>query len=148
MEKFTKFRDAGTGIAPFLPIAPSSRAPLVIPFELTLCVMRIPLIFLVFAFEVVFVEGLGEVCLRGVLPRVLGWMKWVFFRTILLLCGIWYIEEQVEKTFVSFYGCGLMDRGDAAIIYARSGDLIVSNHTSPLDLIYLSAKYGSVGFSS
>jgi hypothetical protein len=99
MEKFTKFRDAGTGIAPFLPIAPASRAPLVIPFELTLCVIRIPLIFLVFAFEVVFVEGVGEICLRGVLPGVLGWMKWVFFRTILLLCGIWYIEEQVEKTY-------------------------------------------------
>ena len=99
MEKFTKFRDAGTGIAPFLPIAPASRAPLVIPFELTLCVIRIPLIFLVFAFEVVFVEGVGEISLRGVLPGLLGWMKWVFFRTILLLCGIWYIEEQVEKTY-------------------------------------------------
>ena len=76
-----------------------------IPFQMTLCVIRIPLLFLVFAFEVVFVEGLGEICLRRVVPAVLGWMKWVFFRTVLLLCGIWYIEEQVEKTYRSVLGC-------------------------------------------
>jgi hypothetical protein len=42
--------------------------------------------------------------LRGVLPGILGWMKWVFLRTILLLCGIWYIEEQVEKTYSLVFG--------------------------------------------
>jgi len=101
MEKFTKFRDPGTGIAPFLPIAPRSRTPLFIPFELTLCVLRIPLLLLVFGLEVVLVEGLGELCLRRTIPRLLGWMKWLFLRTLMLLCGIWWIEEQLDGIQVS-----------------------------------------------
>ena len=96
MEKFTKFRDPGTGIAPFLPIAPGSRAPLTIPLELTLCIIRIPLMLLVFVLEIVLVEWLGEASLRKVLPQALGWIRWLFLRILLLLCGIWWIEEQVD----------------------------------------------------
>lgn len=96
MEKFTKFRDSGTGIAPFSPIAPGSRTPLLFPVELTLCVFRVPLILLVFVVEAVLVEGVGELCLRRLVPRVLGWIKWLFLQTLLLLCGIWFIDEQLD----------------------------------------------------
>ena len=102
MEKFTKFRDPGTGIAPFLPIATGSRTPLILPLELTLAVFRIPLIFLIFALEVILVEGLGELCLRKTVPGVLAWIKWVFLRTILLLCGIWWIDEQLDGISKSY----------------------------------------------
>jgi len=107
MEKFTKFRDPGTGIAPFLPIAPRSRTPLVLPFELIIYLIRIPLVFLVFGLEIVLVEGVGELCLRRVLPGVLVWIKWFFLRTILWLCGIWWIDEQldgVSKSYTSLKG--------------------------------------------
>ena len=96
MEKFTKFRDPGTGIAPFLPIAPASRSPFLFPIELTLCVFRIPFIFVVFGVEALLVEGVGELCLRGLVPGLLAWVKWLFFRTLLLLCGIWWIDEQLD----------------------------------------------------
>jgi hypothetical protein len=102
MEKFTKFRDPGTGIAPFLPIASGSRTPLIFPFELTLCVIRIPLIILVFGMELILVEGLGEVCFRKTVPSVLGWIKWIFLRTILFLCGIWWIDEQLDGVSKSY----------------------------------------------
>ena len=96
MEKFTKFRDPGTGIAPFLPIAPRSRTPLILPLEFIICVFRIPLLFLVFGLEIILVEGVGELCVRRILPSVLGWIKWLLLRTILLLCGIWWIDEQLD----------------------------------------------------
>jgi hypothetical protein len=96
MERFTKFRDPGTGIAPFLPIAPASRTPLTFPLELTLFVFRIPVLVLVFGLEVVFAEIVGEAVLRNTVPRLLGWIKWMFLRTILFLCGILMIDEQLE----------------------------------------------------
>jgi 1-acylglycerol-3-phosphate O-acyltransferase len=102
MEKFTKFRDPGTGIAPFLPIAPGSRTPLIIPFELTLCVIRLALIILVFGLHVILVEGLGELCLRRVLPSLLGWIRWLFLRTLIFLCGIWWIDEQLDGVSKSY----------------------------------------------
>ena len=102
MEKFTKFRDPGTGIAPFLPIAPGSRTPLILPFELTIFVLRIPLILLVFGLEIVLVEGVGELCFRRGLPSLLGWIRWLFLRTVLLLCGIWWIDEQLDGVSKSY----------------------------------------------
>ena len=96
MEKFTKFRDPGTGIAPFLPIAPASRTPLLLPLELTLCFFRIPLLFLVLGLEILLVEILGEITLRRIFPPALSWTRCLFLRTVLLLCGIWYIDEQLE----------------------------------------------------
>jgi hypothetical protein len=114
MEKFTKFRDPGTGIAPFLPIAPASRTPLILPLELTLCVFRIPLIFLVLALEIVLVEVVGEVTVRRVLPPVVAWTRWFFLRTVLLLCGIWWIDEQLEGVTKSYGSPETWGRGAAA----------------------------------
>ena len=142
MEKFTKFRDPGTGIAPFLPIAPRSRTPLVLPFELIIYLIRIPLVFLVFGLEIVLVEGVGELCLRRVLPSVLVWIKWFFLRTILWLCGIWWIDEQldgVSKSCPPLLVC-IDGRQRTLAIAPKRGSLIASNHTSPFDLIYLAAK--------
>ena len=102
MEKFTKFRDPGTGIAPFLPIAPGSRTPLLLPFELFIFVLRIPLIFLVFGLEIILVEGVGELCLRRLLPSLLGWIRWIFLRITLWLCGIWWIDEQLDGVSKSY----------------------------------------------
>lgn len=102
MEKFTKFRDPGTGIAPFLPIASGSRTPIYFPFELMLCIIRFTLIFLVFGLEVILVDILGELTLRKVAPRVLAWIRWLFMRTILLLCGIWVIEEILDGVSKSY----------------------------------------------
>lgn len=115
MEKFTKFRDPGTGIAPFLPIAPESRIPLILPLELTLFVFRILLLLLAFGCEVILVEVVGELCLRKILPSVLGWIRWFFLRAILLWCGIWWIDEQldgVSMQYCSLYSKLIVDKGD------------------------------------
>jgi 1-acylglycerol-3-phosphate O-acyltransferase len=142
MEKFTKFRDPGTGIAPFLPIASRSRTPLILPLELIICVFRIPLLFLVFGLEIILVEGVGELCVRRILPGVLGWIKWLLLRTILLLCGIWWIDEQLDGVSKSYAPLlvYIQGRQRTLAVAPKRGSLIVSNHTSPFDLIYLAAK--------
>ena len=144
MEKFTKFRDPGTGIAPFLPIAAGSRTPLTLPLELTVCVIRVPLLCLVFGLHTVLVEGLGELALRTTVPTVLGWMKWAFLRTILFFCGIWYIDEQLEgvsKAYTPIHvKINLLSQRKLAV-QPKGGNLIVSNFTSPLDVVYFAAKY-------
>lgn len=96
MEKFTKFRDPGTGIAPFLPIAPASRTPLILPLEFTLCLFRIPFLFLVLGLEIILVEIFADITLRRIFPPIVSWTRWIFLRTVLLLCGIWHIDEQLE----------------------------------------------------
>ena len=144
MEKFTKFRDPGTGIAPFPPIAAGSRTPLTFPLELTVCVIRLPLLCLVFGLHIVLVEGLGELALRTTVPNLLGWMKWAFLRTILFFCGIWYIDEQldgVSKAYASIHmKINLVSQRNLAVKPKR-GNLVVSNFTSPLDIVYFAAKY-------
>jgi len=112
MEKFTKFRDPGTGIAPFLPIAPASRTPLIIPLELTLFLFRVPLLFLGLGLEFILVEAVGEVTLRKVLPPVVAWTRWLLLRTVLLLCGIWWIDEQLEGVTKSYVPWVWMETGD------------------------------------
>jgi len=97
------------------------------------------LILLVFVVEAVLVEGVGELCLRRLVPRVLGWMKWLFLRTLLLLCGIWVIDEQFD---------GLTKAQRKLAVAPRAGDIVASNYTSPLDVIYLAAKYDPVFVSS
>ena len=144
MEKFTKFRDPGTGIAPFLPIAPGSRAPLTLPLELSLCVIRLPLLCLVFGLEFVLVEGLGEFTLRTTVPAVLGWMKSAFLRTVLFLCGIWFIDEQLEGVSRAYIPPRLkvnVFSQRRLAVKPKTGNIIVSNFTSPLDVVYFAAKY-------
>lgn len=102
MEKFTKFRDPGTGIAPFLPIAPGNRTLFILPIELALCVIRVPLILMILGLEALLVEGIGEICLRKTVPWLLGWIRWLFLRTILLLCGIWWVDEQLDGVSKSY----------------------------------------------
>lgn len=142
MEKFTKFRDPGTGIAPFLPIAPASRTPLILPLELTLFVIRVVLIVLVFGIEIILVEFVGELSLRSILPNLLGWMRWLFLRAILLLCGIWWIDEQIEGVSKSYFPPRILlsYRQRSLAIPPKAGNVIACNYTSPLDLIYLAAK--------
>ena len=96
MEKFTKFRDPGTGIAPFLPIAPDSRTPLILPLQLALCVIRVPLLILVLGFEVLFVEVIGELAIRPMLPILTAWLRWIFLRILLFVFGIVAIDEQID----------------------------------------------------
>jgi 1-acylglycerol-3-phosphate O-acyltransferase len=144
MEKFTKFRDPGTGIAPFLPIAPGSRTPFIVPVELALCIVRVPLIFLLLGLEAVFVEVVGEMCLRSTAPVVQAWLRWLFLRSILLLCGVWWVDEQldgVSKSCVSFEDMSLLSSQRKLAVPPKPGNIIVSNFTSPLDIIYFAAKH-------
>lgn len=144
MEKFTKFRDPGTGIAPFLPIAPGNRTPFILPFEIALCIIRTPLIFLLLAVEAVFVEGIGEICLRPTVPFLVAWVRWLFLRAILVLCGIWWVDEQLDGVSKSRAHCHVLSSlysQTKLAIPPKPGNLIVSNFTSPLDVVYFAAKY-------
>lgn len=146
MEKFTKFRDPGTGIAPFLPIAPGNRTPFFIPIELALSVIRVPLIFMILGLEAILVEGIGEICLRKTVPWLLGWIRWLFLRTILWLCGIWWVDEQLDGVSKSYDPLQLTSSWTSQrklAIPPKPGNIIASNFTSPLDLIYLAAKFAS-----
>jgi len=130
MEKFTKFRDPGTGIAPFLPIASGNRTPLTILIELTLCIVRIPLLVVVLVLEVALVEGLGEICLRRIVPSVVGWMRWLFLRSILLLCGIWWVDEQLDGVSKAYGTLIKTNEDNATLLFHRKEE--ISSHATLL----------------
>jgi hypothetical protein len=97
MEKYSSFRDAGTGIAPFLPLSPAPRTPLLLPLEFALLLIRIPVLAIVSAAYFILVELVGEILLRGTIPGALEWLKWTCLRSILCILGVLSIQETTDS---------------------------------------------------
>ncbi|KAB8069763.1 hypothetical protein BDV29DRAFT_182186 [Aspergillus leporis] len=127
MEKFTQFRDRGSGIAPFLPI-PSQPAGFQLPLRVFLFCFRLPL----FIF----------VCLGYFL--VLQWLpigslgKKASLWCILGVPSIWWIDLQVDGVRKG----SLSKQHQARLPGPRS--VIASSFTSPIDAVYLAAIFDPV----
>ncbi|KEF57143.1 uncharacterized protein A1O9_07333 [Exophiala aquamarina CBS 119918] len=126
MEKFSQYRDKGSGIAPFLPIPPDPKG-IQLPFHIFLFVCRVPLL-LLFAFSYF---------------AFLQWMPiGVFGRKVSLWCilgipGIWWIDLQIDG----------VKKGSLAQNNARlpqNGSIITSSRASPIDALYLAAIFDPV----
>ncbi|KAG9317566.1 hypothetical protein JVU11DRAFT_1773 [Chiua virens] len=142
MEKFSAFRDPGTGIQPFLPPVPPSEHHLLFsllaPVRVTLAVLRSALViaiavlhlFLVNVLCILFipvppfrrlVEGASTVTLSRLALFVLGFL--------------WIPEEQVARK-----------RGKSMDMpwSPKAGDIIVSNWSSWIDVLWLAYRFNPV----
>ncbi|KIV95779.1 hypothetical protein PV10_03394 [Exophiala mesophila] len=123
MEKFSQYRDKGSGIAPFLPIPPDPKG-IRLPFHFFLFICRLPLL-LIFA--------LSYFALLQWLP--IG----VFGRKVSLWCilgipGIWWIDLQIDGVRK-----GSLAKNNTRL--PQQGSIIASSRASPIDALYLAAIF-------
>ncbi|EXJ87298.1 hypothetical protein A1O3_04257 [Capronia epimyces CBS 606.96] len=123
MEKFSQFRDKGSGIAPFLPI-PTEPAGIQLPFHIFLFVCRVPLL-LVFALSYFLVLQWMPI---GVLGRKAS--LWC----ILGLPGIWWVDLRIDGV-----KRGSLAKNSTSI--PQAGSIIAASSASPIDALYLSAIF-------
>ncbi|ETN43007.1 uncharacterized protein HMPREF1541_02165 [Cyphellophora europaea CBS 101466] len=126
MEKFSQFRDKGSGIAPFLPIPPEPKG-VALPFHIFLYVCRVPLLLFFCIAYFAFFQFLPF----GVLGRKAS--LWC----ILGIPGIWWIDLQIDG----------VKKGSLAQHSARlpkAGSIIASTYNSPIDALYLAAIFDPI----
>ncbi|KAJ5884412.1 hypothetical protein N7504_011984 [Penicillium tannophilum] len=127
MEKFSQFRDRGSGIAPFLPI-PSESLGLQAPLRVFLFCFRLPFfIFVTFAyFAILQWLPIGSLGKKAALWCILG------------VPSIWWIDLQVDGVKK-----GSLSKQQQARL-PQPGSVIASSFTSPIDAIYLAAIFDPV----
>ncbi|KAE9983725.1 hypothetical protein Vi05172_g10559 [Venturia inaequalis] len=126
MEKYSQFRDRGSGIAPFFPVS-SQPSGLYLPFHAFLFVCRVPLLIAV---------GLTYLLVFSWLP-VNSLIKKTVLWTMLGIPGIWWVDLQIDG----------VKRGSLAKNQERlphPGTLIASSFTSPIDCLYLAAIFDPI----
>ncbi|KAI9889633.1 MAG: hypothetical protein M1814_005141 [Vezdaea aestivalis] len=124
MEKYSQFRDRGTGIAPFFPI-PSQSSGAYLPLVTLLFLVRLPLLvtFAATYFLVLQWMPLGS------------WAKKAMLWLILGVPGIWWIDLQID---------GVRRGSLARQRFSRlpqPSTIIASSFTSPIDSLYLAAIF-------
>ncbi|KAI0023701.1 hypothetical protein F4780DRAFT_62241 [Xylariomycetidae sp. FL0641] len=127
MEKYSQFRDRGSGISPFLPNA----APTSFPWRLIyagIFAFRLPLFL---AYGLLFFLVLDH------LPPALTpqFMRKLFLWTLLGIPGIWWIDLQLDGVKRGSLSSQPPDR----FPHARS--VIAAQFTSPVDAVYLAAVF-------
>ncbi|KAL3471959.1 putative vacuolar protein sorting protein Vps66 [Aspergillus californicus] len=128
MEKFSQFRDRGSGIAPFLPIRSQPVAGCCrLPLQIFLFFFRLP--FFVFAcvsyFFVLQWLPIGSLGKKAALWCILG------------IPSIWWVDLQVDG----------VRKGSLSKQQARlpgPGDIIAASFTSPIDALYLAAIFDPI----
>ncbi|KAK6341208.1 hypothetical protein TWF696_008294 [Orbilia brochopaga] len=126
MEKYTQYRDRGTGIAPFIPIAtPSSSFH--VPVAAVLFALRVPVLVAAAGSYFLFLQfmPLGGLFQKG--------MLWI----CMLVAGVWWVDLQVEG----------VKRGTLSRYPHRlpsPGSIIASTFSSPLDALYLAATFDPI----
>ncbi|KAI5779748.1 hypothetical protein EDC01DRAFT_669621 [Geopyxis carbonaria] len=126
MEKFSKFRDRGTQIAPFLPIV-ATPTLLQSIYQPLLFLLRLPFFLSV---------AIPYLILLLTLPTG-SLIRKVWVWSLLGVSGVWWVDLQVAG----------VKRGALATNSRKlpqAGSVIVSSYTSPLDAIYLAAIFDPV----
>ncbi|KAI9675449.1 MAG: hypothetical protein M1817_001354 [Caeruleum heppii] len=127
MEKYSQFRDRGSGIAPFFPI-PSQSSGLHLPLHLFIFILRLPLFITVL---IVYFLLLQWIPLGSLSKKALLWL-------ILGVPGIWWVDLQIDG----------VKKGSLARHHAlrlpQPGNIIASSFTSPIDSLYLAAIFDPI----
>ncbi|KAJ5742461.1 uncharacterized protein N7511_011480 [Penicillium nucicola] len=126
MEKYSQFRDRGSGIAPFLPI-PSEPLGLQAPLRVFLFCFRLPLFIFVTLSYFLILQWLpiGSLGKKAALWCILG------------VPSIWWIDLQVDGVRK-----GSLKQQQARL--PQPGSVIASSFTSPIDAVYLAAIFDPV----
>ncbi|KAG5716531.1 hypothetical protein E4T56_gene16317 [Termitomyces sp. T112] len=144
MEKFSAYRDPGTGIQPFLtpvpPLGSDFLAKVTLPIQYTLGIVRTTLVLVLLGLYVTLVSG---VCVIFApipqLHRIASHLLTaVIARVILLILGFFWISvEEVKRK-----------RGRGQSIAEpwnpRAGDIIVSNWVSWIELLWLAIRFNPI----
>jgi len=127
MEKYSQFRDRGSGISPFLPIKtplPIYHLPVRLPlalFRATVFAFAIPAYFLVLDF----------LPLPPALRKLLLW-------GLMGIPGIWWVDIQIDGVKRGHLSEQPPDR------VPHPGSIIAANFTSPIDAIYLAGVFDPI----
>nr|GAT54031.1 predicted protein [Mycena chlorophos] len=141
MEKYSQFRDPGTGVQPFLPLvppAPNLVSKVLVPLAWLVGVLRIALLLMVFG--VYLALSAVSVVLRPIpyLGPVISLVFTAISARLALVClSLWVSVENVTRK-----------RGrsakDIESWHPRAGDLIVSNWVSWVEVLWLAARFDPV----
>ncbi|KAL0949722.1 hypothetical protein HGRIS_009762 [Hohenbuehelia grisea] len=144
MEKFSAYRDPGTGIQPFLnpvpPIGSDALATVALPFGYALAVIRTVLVVALSLLYVVLVNGLCLVFLPvpplyRLFTRIL---TAVITRTILFIVGLFWIPVEIV-TRKRGKGKHTTNSWNPS-----AGDIIVSNWVSWIEVLWLSYRFNPI----
>lgn len=138
MEKFSAYRDPGTGIQPFLtPVSPHSLSNVFLPLRVIIGILRSTLILVLFLLYLLLVPPLSFLLapiplLSNVIEHLL---TFVIGRTILLIIGLFRIPvlpATRKRTRLS---------NSPEKWNPRAGDIIVSNWVSWIELVWLAVRF-------
>ncbi|KAI9887120.1 MAG: hypothetical protein M1823_001027 [Watsoniomyces obsoletus] len=127
MEKFSQFRDRGSGIAPFLPV-PRQSSSAYLPVLVFIFVLRCPIFIAVTVGYFLVLQWLpvGSLARKALLWMILG------------VPGIWWVDLRIDG----------VKRGSLAKHHAlrlpQPSDIIASSFTSPIDALYLAAIFDPI----
>ncbi|KAF8484950.1 hypothetical protein DFH94DRAFT_717254 [Russula ochroleuca] len=144
MEKYSAFRDPGTGIQPFLtpvpPLGSSIVAKIALPLSYALGVIRTTLVVAIAAVYLVFVSGVCTI-LRPIPPvhRAISYVLTAFLsRLSLFVLGLWWIPvEQVSRRRGR-------SSGTREPWLPGAGDLIISNWVSWIEILWLAFRFDPI----
>ena len=149
MEKFSRWNDKGTGINPFAPSRGSLRSRKGVSAAryvagVVLGIVRFPLLSIVGAI-ICLVDGLQLLLPMWPWRIVIRWILLCpLCRVALLLMGYWSIEERRPDARRLRLPKGKLSQ--KALQFGsdvRAGDVIVCNHTSFVEILYLTARFGA-----
>ncbi|OBT68329.1 hypothetical protein VE03_02299 [Pseudogymnoascus sp. 23342-1-I1] len=126
MEKYSQFRDRGSGIAPFFPVT-SPTSTLYLPVNIFLFAVKLPLFLAIAVAYFFFLQWLP---LGAFIRKAMLWV-------ILGAPGIWWIDLQIDG----------VKKGSLAREKQRlpaPSSIIASSFTSPVDALYLAAIFDPV----
>ena len=132
MEKYTKWRDAGTGIAPFLPVNAPDFSYGSLPFRVLTCIIKSILV-LVAGLLFLLVDSFFRFSLGNVSTSAFEGLRWVSARFFLFISGFYQIPVAFEGRKPS---------------KPKAGDIVIANMTSPIDVMLLVYLYPSALFTA
>ena len=131
MEKYTKWRDAGTGIAPFLPVDLPEQSMAMLPLRLVLVLLK-TILLVVALLLLLLVETLLQFALASVSRTAYHYVLAYTARLALLFLG--FIKLPMT------YDGRVRAR-------PRKGDVVIVNRSSPVDILILAWLYPGAIFT-
>lgn len=127
MEKYSQFRDRGSGIAPFFPVS-STPAGIYLPVHIFLFLFKLPFFICVSTAYFLFLQWfpLGSLLKKAILWLILG------------IPGIWWIDLQIDGVKKG----SLAKKHEGRV--PEPSDIIASSFTSPIDSLYLAAIFDPI----
>ncbi|CCU81690.1 vacuolar protein sorting protein Vps66 [Blumeria hordei DH14] len=127
MEKFSQFRDRGSGIAPFFPLTPNTSSIYVLLYS-CFFLLRLPFFIISTTIYFLFLQWLP---LGPLFRKILLWI-------ILGISGIWWMDLQIDGVKK-----GSLAKKHAGRVPGPS-DIVASSFASPIDAVYLAAIFDPI----